>query len=574
MRHWRLVHDGYHLGGTSNQRRRVPSPSLNFRPLPSAHPVIGNKTAQQFLSSCPQGIPNAALCPLGGACHACPARAQAKLEVSRPNDPYEREADRVADRVTAMPEPKAQKSCPSCEDETIQHKPLAGRTTPLVQRQEENPEEGEEPMRAKRENNAPPRLTPGLNAQIRPLRAGGAPLPAATRTFFERRFGNDFGDVRVHAGPQAARAAKAVRAQAFTLGRDVVFGENRYDPNSPPGRKLLAHELAHTVQQRGSSILHRKVVVQDPMGKPPKAPAGETNENIIRDYVTTLCPGFTVFSGELLPIHYTFCPVGAASSGMSKSCECLCTMHNHTDSAGASVTWNVVVDDLQWPSTDETTHTISIQSPYSGLEFGAWGAGNPSHRVHADLWLVFAHEICGHGYLYAQGKHPRDMTVIHGGSPEHDPSVNIQNEIATEHRLPQSEMRGTYKDPHHGESYTKITVQNYPFGKFRVSDLPADERGKLDTAATFMRKMGVKADVIGHADKPTASAGGNILTSRYRAWGVQQALVSRGVWPNRFLYADGVGDSECRLPGKQPSCRKVEVFMFGQSGASITHPYP
>jgi hypothetical protein len=81
------------------------------------------------------------------------------------------------------------------------------------------------------------------------LRSSGAPLPSPTRSFFERRFGRDFGDVRVHSGPSASLAAKAVRAQAFTLGRDIVFGDGRYAPDSRAGRRLLAHELTHLIQQ-------------------------------------------------------------------------------------------------------------------------------------------------------------------------------------------------------------------------------------------------------------------------------------------------------------------------------------
>jgi hypothetical protein len=82
------------------------------------------------------------------------------------------------------------------------------------------------------------------------LREPGEALPAEARAFFEPRFGADFGDVRIHTGPRAAEAADAVAADAFTLGRDVVFGGGRYAPGSG-GRGLVAHELAHVVQQGG-----------------------------------------------------------------------------------------------------------------------------------------------------------------------------------------------------------------------------------------------------------------------------------------------------------------------------------
>lgn len=82
--------------------------------------------------------------------------------------------------------------------------------------------------------------------------SGGSSLTVATRRFLEPRFGHDLGHVRVHTGPAAGRAARAVAARAYTLGSDVVFGEGQYDPASPAGRQLIAHELAHVVQQRAS----------------------------------------------------------------------------------------------------------------------------------------------------------------------------------------------------------------------------------------------------------------------------------------------------------------------------------
>jgi Domain of unknown function (DUF4157) len=78
----------------------------------------------------------------------------------------------------------------------------------------------------------------------------GQPLGPKVRADMEARLGSDFSDVRVHASPQATEAAEAVDAQAFTVGNNVVFGDGRYDVSSTPGRKLLAHELAHVVQQK------------------------------------------------------------------------------------------------------------------------------------------------------------------------------------------------------------------------------------------------------------------------------------------------------------------------------------
>jgi hypothetical protein len=86
----------------------------------------------------------------------------------------------------------------------------------------------------------------------------GSVLDPRARAFMEARFGCDFGHVRVHQGKKAADSARAVNAQAYTVGSDVVFGPGRYAPGTEHGRHLLAHELAHVVQQSGS--LSRKPV--------------------------------------------------------------------------------------------------------------------------------------------------------------------------------------------------------------------------------------------------------------------------------------------------------------------------
>lgn len=77
----------------------------------------------------------------------------------------------------------------------------------------------------------------------------GRPLDTATHLFMAQRFGRDFGRVRIHADSKASESARAVNALAYTVGRDVVFGHGLYAPETPKGRRLLAHELAHVVQQ-------------------------------------------------------------------------------------------------------------------------------------------------------------------------------------------------------------------------------------------------------------------------------------------------------------------------------------
>ena len=84
------------------------------------------------------------------------------------------------------------------------------------------------------------------------LRAPGRPLDATTQEYFSGRFGHDFSRVRIHADDRAAHSAREAGAQAYTVGSHIAFGAGRYAPDSAEGRRLLGHELAHTIQQDGA----------------------------------------------------------------------------------------------------------------------------------------------------------------------------------------------------------------------------------------------------------------------------------------------------------------------------------
>lgn len=100
---------------------------------------------------------------------------------------------------------------------------------------------------------SPSAAAPRETAVNRAIQSASNPLDAMPRTIMESRLGHNFSDVLIHADAAAATAASAVNALAFTMGRDVVFGANRYQPGSGEGRRLLAHELTHAVQQHGSA---------------------------------------------------------------------------------------------------------------------------------------------------------------------------------------------------------------------------------------------------------------------------------------------------------------------------------
>jgi hypothetical protein len=162
---------------------------------------------------------------------------QPKLTVGDINDPLEREADRIADHVMQMPDaapsiiaapPEISRKCAACEEEA---QPLQSK----IVRSSEAFVSGE----------------PGIVQDV--LRSPGQPFDATTRGYFEPRFGHDFSDVRVHTDAPAAASARKVNADAYTVGRDIVFDAGRFMPGTHEGRRLLAHELTHVVQQTGGT---------------------------------------------------------------------------------------------------------------------------------------------------------------------------------------------------------------------------------------------------------------------------------------------------------------------------------
>lgn len=226
---------------------------MSLHPLLQLQQIVGNQGVQRLLRS---------------------GYFQAKLKIGQPNDMYEQEADRVAEHVMRMPGrgvsgtskgpaniqrkctacESGQGFCPQCaeEEEAIQPKPLARTITPLIQLQSEELEEGdeEEILQTKETPGHAPGVTPDIAANIDAMRGGGQPLPQSVRAFFEPRFEYNFSQVRMHTDTRAAETARAVNARAFTVGQDVVMGEGQYAPNMTEGRKLLAHELTHVVQQK------------------------------------------------------------------------------------------------------------------------------------------------------------------------------------------------------------------------------------------------------------------------------------------------------------------------------------
>ncbi|HEY2858179.1 MAG TPA: DUF4157 domain-containing protein [Terracidiphilus sp.] len=149
---------------------------------------------------------------------------QRKLEIGATNDPLESQADVAADQVMGMSNSASMgglhRKCASCEQEDVK-----------VNRKEN--------AQSRDAGHAPPIVHQTINSP-------GEPLDAATREFFEPRFGADFSDVRVHSDPVAQQSASAVNARAYAAGHNIVLGAGA----SPGVNPLVAHELAHVAQNK------------------------------------------------------------------------------------------------------------------------------------------------------------------------------------------------------------------------------------------------------------------------------------------------------------------------------------
>lgn len=223
-----------------------------------------------------------------------PLPVQAKLKIGAANDPLESEADDIADGVMRMPDQsrsllqRCPGGCPGEEElrtsSTIQRCSSAHpgaeiawrRALPNVDGQRLQPKTDGQPSVGCADA---PRVSASTERAIDRHRGAGAPLPASTRHFFEPRFGARFDNVRVHTDADAGRLADGVSARAFTVGRDIFFGQSEYRPGTTAGRRLLAHELTHTIQQS------RRHQVQRQLEEAPPASAREIYETYQSDLI-------------------------------------------------------------------------------------------------------------------------------------------------------------------------------------------------------------------------------------------------------------------------------------------------
>jgi LysM repeat protein len=372
--------------------------------------------------------------------------------VSAPGDSYEQQADRVADQVLRMPEPRLQRAC-AC----------GGSCDKCSGKQAGNARLQAMPVQANGavEVSAPPTVRDTL-------RSPGQKLDDRTRHFMEPRFGRDLSGVRIHADAQAAESARSVGARAYTVGNAIVFGDGQYSPESNDGRRLLAHELTHVMQQRedtaARSMIQRAITLTDPGGEVPH-PVGAvgpfpTKAFTLNSWLDTLCPDGSWDVDNATGVvdstdRATFCGARPArghihhtTSRHPTSCGCLCELTGTgAKTIEVQIDENLTVGGASTPlaplgeggtshvsATDKVTGFTGRPGPSvtgAGATTPLSGTGR-AQQIESPPWVVFGHEVCGHARLQAGRMSPTG--VEHATTPQGDrTAVDVENRIRREH---------------------------------------------------------------------------------------------------------------------------------------------
>lgn len=247
---------------------------------------------------------------------------QTKLKMGSSGDKYEVEADKMADKVVNNKNEGGLLQRKKVDDE-IQKKSLASEATPLIQKMESSEEETvqqkkekeeivqkqeEESVQTKEEETIQEKEEEEIQSKIKNSKSiakpqssfegklrkgsGGQKMDAQTLSEMESGFGADFNNVKIHNDLGASQMSKEIGAQAFTHGNDIYFNKGKYNPNSREGKHLLAHELTHTIQQKG--MVQKKV-----QRKPDSAvPANnQKDKNTLEKYKTAF-PFFYAYMND------------------------------------------------------------------------------------------------------------------------------------------------------------------------------------------------------------------------------------------------------------------------------------
>jgi hypothetical protein len=297
------------------------------------------------MSSPVTSSPGKSACACGGGCPRCYKKSsvQAKLRVSQPGDALEREADQIADQMLRAPASTA------ADDPSASRAPVVARRA------------GNSSVASLASANVSPTIHRALNAP-------GRALDTATRGFFEPRLGRDLSSVRVHTD---ANAAQSINAEAFTFGQHIVFDRTAYRPHDPNGKRLLAHELVHVVQQ--SSGAPASLQRQCRTGSACDAPiCGDPGAYAER--VTALEPG----GADAPPPPVRAMPGGPPATGHGSRATNLVLL---------AAEWGIDLSEVGGVYVSEDIESGGESAPC--VEFEGWGAAYRTLTFDRSTWCIF-----------------------------------------------------------------------------------------------------------------------------------------------------------------------------------------
>ncbi len=247
---------------------------------------------------------------------------QAKLNIGAPNDPYEQEADAIADSaIQKISNPTtttdATSSLTATSGNSIQRMNAdpEGEEVQMMEEEESaiqpkiqlKTETADEDTIQRMPGDASPTSTSNFESNLASSKGGGSPLSSETNMEMGNAIGADFSNVRVHTDSNAVQMNKDLGAKAFTNGSDIYFNEGNYDTQSIEGKRLLAHELTHTVQQGAAIQMKRQISTTGNHvqalggGVVRRRIAGFANRNIPAYPLLSVIIGYDIIAGEPVP---------------------------------------------------------------------------------------------------------------------------------------------------------------------------------------------------------------------------------------------------------------------------------
>jgi len=494
-----------------------------------------------------------------------PTTIQTGLTVNKPGDKYEQEAEQVSEAVMRMPALNTSKSGLQPLEEAA------------VFQAREYPTPASE-------------VTPAVQTHIRDFQGEGHPLPQPVRAFFEPRFGYNFSHVRIHTNERAAELASAMQAQAFTAGRDIVFGAGQYRPGTSGGKTLLAHELTHVVQQ-GNTPAHRINHTYAAPGIQRRLVAFGTLADV-NALLTLIGPraGLTL----TLNIANNQVQIAAILPGVPPSPALRTQLSNiinhatqHAEIIVARGQPGVSVGAFPQPSNLTVTKVQQIDiDDILAIEAGAPGSGvakaaheiEENFRAHgmpvvagADRFLQ-AHrrairaESAVASQLVMPGHRVADAEVATGPT-----TTTVVQDFESYYLVFTTSLNAVTRsrDITSARRAPRAPVSSHVIGGFIKSTVPLTGPAMIAAAATSVAANPTSTVLIEGFTDSTGSTAENLTTSRHRAEHVRDALVAAGVDQGR-IHVEGRGASSFVATNTTPLGRSLNRRVV----ITITRPGP